>query len=242
MIAPRRFWTEVTIEPEGGDFGLRLDARPLRTPAKAPLRVPTRALAEAVAAEWRAIAEEIDPAALPFTRAVNAAIDRVARDPAPVIDAVAAYGATDLVCYRAEAPEGLRLRQAAGWDPLIAWSAAALGAPLLTTFGVIHVAQPPASLEAMRAAVASGDAFALTALAELVALAGSLVIGLAVARGARTAKAAWDLSRIDEIWQADQWGSDDEAETSAALRRNDFLRAAHLLEMLAEPGLSVHKA
>lgn len=239
MIAPRRFWTEVAVTPdEGGGFGLRLDDRPLRTPAHEALLVPTRDLAEAIATEWRDLGDEIRPEALPFTRAVNVTIDRVARNPGPVIDAIAAYGETDLLCYRAEGPLALRARQSGGWDPVLAWAAAALDAPLRTTIGVVHVSQPPASIAALRRAVAGEGPFQLTALHQLVALSGSLLLGLAVARGAWAAEDAWRLSQIDEFWQSEQWGADAEAEEATAFKRDDFLRAAAMLEMLAVPNAS----
>lgn len=234
MIAPKRFWTEVHVAETPGGFGVRLDARVLRTPAKAELVVPTRALAEAIAAEWRAVEGEIRPEALPFTRAANVAVDRIAADPGPLVAHLASYGETDLLCYRAEAPVGLRARQAAAWDPALAWAARDLGAPLAVTEGVAHRAQDPASLAALHAAVGAHDAFALTALSELVTLSGSLVLGLAVARGALGAPEAWAASRLDETWQEEQWGVDDEAAEMARIRENDFLRAARLLELLAD--------
>lgn len=234
MIAPKRFWTEVHVAETPGGFGVRLDARVLRTPAKAELVVPTQALAEAIAAEWRAVEGEIRPEALPFTRAANVAVDRIAADPGPLVAHLASYGETDLLCYRAEAPVGLRARQAAAWDPALAWAARDLGAPLAVTEGVAHRAQDPASLAALRAAVGAHDAFALTALSELVTLSGSLVLGLAVARGALGAPEAWAAARLDETWQEEQWGVDDEAAEMARIRENDFLRAARLLELLAD--------
>ena len=234
MIAPKRFWTEVHVAETPGGFGVRLDARTLRTPAKAELVVPTQALAEAIAAEWRAVEGEIRPEALPFTRAANVAVDRIAADPGPLVTHLASYGETDLLCYRAEAPVGLRARQAAAWDPALAWAARDLGAPLAVTEGVAHRAQDPASLAALHAAVGAHDAFALTALSELVTLSGSLVLGLAVARGALGAPEAWAASRLDETWQEEQWGVDDEAAEMARIRENDFLRAARLLELLAD--------
>jgi chaperone required for assembly of F1-ATPase len=234
VIAPKRFWTEVHVAETPGGFGIRLDARVLRTPARAELIVPTRALAEAIAAEWRAVEGEIRPEALPFTRAANVAVDRIAADPGPLVAHLAAYGETDLLCYRAEGPVGLQARQAAAWDPALAWAARDLGAPLAVTEGVAHRAQDPASLAALRAAVGAHDAFALTALSELVTLSGSLVLGLAVARGALGAPEAWAASRLDETWQEEQWGVDDEAAEMARIRENDFLRAARLLELLAD--------
>lgn len=237
MIAAKRFWTEVSVVETPGGFGVRLDDRVLRTPAKAELVVPTRALAEGIAAEWRAIEGEIRPDALPFTRSANVAVDRIATDPGPLVAHLAGYGETDLLCYRAEGPVGLQARQAAAWDPPLAWAAADLGALLAVTEGVAHRAQDPSSLAVLREAVAAHDPFALAALSELVTLTGSLVLGLAVARGALGAPEAWAASRLDETWQEEQWGVDDEAADMARVRENDFLRAATLLELLADrPG------
>ena len=150
--------------------------------------------------------------------------------PEPVVDAIAAYGASDLLCYRAAAPEALAERQAAGWDPWLRWAARRHGAPLVAVTGVIHQPQPPASLAALRRAVAAHDAFELTALHELVALSGSLVLGLAVAEGALEPERGFALSRLDETWQAEHWGLDAEAEAAAAAREADFLQARRLLE------------
>jgi chaperone required for assembly of F1-ATPase len=227
-IPRRRFWKAAAAVPDGPGFGVRLDDRPLRTPASAALVVPTAPLAEAIAAEWEALDGEIRPELLPFTRAANVAIDRIARNPGPVVDAIVDYGRNDLLCYRAAEPAGLAARQAEGWDPWLLWSARALHAPLVAVTGVMHAPQPAASLAALGAAVAAEDAFGLTALHELVALSGSLVLGLAVARGALDAGTAWELSRLDETWQAERWGLDAEAEAAAAIRRDDFLRAARL--------------
>lgn len=233
MIEPRRFWTDVAVESDTDGFTIRLDDRQLRTPAQALLRVPTLALAEAIAAEWRAIEDIVRPETLPFTRAANVAIDRVAPAPDPVIDMLAAYGETDLICYRAAEPEALRLRQSEAWDPLLHWSAEALGAPLRPVTGLMPQDQPAASVAALRAEVARHGPLGLTALHDLVTLSGSLVIGLAVALDARAPGEAWALSRVDEMWQAEAWGEDDEAIEAAALRATAFLRAALLHEMLA---------
>jgi chaperone required for assembly of F1-ATPase len=229
----RRFWRAAAVRPAGAGFGVWLDARPLNTPGGAPLVVPTPALAQAVATEWDALEAEIRPDRLPFTRAANTAIDRVAREHAAVAAAVAAYGGADLLCYRAEGPATLTARQAAAWDPWLGWAARELAAPLVAVTGLMHHPQPAASLAALAAEVAALDPFALTALHELVTLTGSLVLGLAVARGALPPPDAWALSRIDEDWQAEQWGRDPEAEAAAAARRADFLRAAELLALLA---------
>jgi chaperone required for assembly of F1-ATPase len=229
----RRFWQTATVRPEPDGFAIALDARLLRTPAGAPLVLPTEALADAIAAEWAALDTEIRPERLPFTRSANSAIDRVIPHCAAVVDAIAAYGETDLLCYRAATPAALADRQAAAWDPWLHWSARTLHAPLVAVTGVMHHPQPDRSRAALRAAVADLDAFRLTALHDLVALSGSLVLGLAVARGALDAAEAWDLSRLDETWQAEQWGLDAEAEAAAAVHRGNFMRARALLDLLS---------
>jgi chaperone required for assembly of F1-ATPase len=230
----RRFWQRAAPVPaEGGGFGVRLDARPLTTPGGAPLVVPTEALAHAIAAEWDATLGEIRPERLPLTRAANSAIDRVPPAREAVVDAIAAYGGADLLCYRAAEPAALAARQAEGWDPWLRWAALTFAAPMVAVTGVMHEPQPASTVAALRAAVDAHDPFALVALNELVTLSGSLVLGLAVARGALAAEDAWELSRIDETWQAEQWGRDPEAEALAAGRRAEFLRARDLLDLLA---------
>lgn len=232
LTPQKRFWTEATPRPEADGFGVSLDARPLKTPAGATLIVPTEALAAAIAAEWNAIDGAIRPDELHLTRAANSAIDRIAPDPGPVIDAIAEYGGSDLLCYRAAEPEALAERQAAGWDPWLAWSARELHAPLIAVTGVAHQQQPGPSLAALHAATAAYTPFALAGLYGLVSLSGSLILGLAVARGALPAEEAWALARIDETWQAEQWGLDAEAEAMAAAARADFLGSARLLTLL----------
>ncbi len=230
----RRFWTAATTRPEADGFAILLDDRTLRTPAGAPLTAPTARLAAAIATEWNGLASEILPERLPLTRSANAAIDRVAPNPGPVVDAVAGYGASDLLCYRAEAPAELAARQAVAWDPWLTWAADRHNAPLLTVTGVMHRPQPAASLAALRAAVAAHGPFALTALHELVALSGSLVLGLAVSAGALEPPAAWALSRLDEAWQAEQWGIDAEAEAAAERAAAGFDSAAEIIRLLRD--------
>ena len=232
MIGRKRFWEGVSVEACDGGFGVALDGRVLKTPAHAPLVVPTAAFAREIAAEWEGIESEIRPDDLPFPRTANPVIDRIAGTPGPVVEALAAYGETDLLCYRAEGPDALRLRQAELWDPWLEWSAREIGAPLLAVTGIIHHAQPEPSLAALRAAVAAHDPFALAALHELVTLSGSLVLALAVSRGALDGESAWALSRLDEIWQAEQWGHDHEAEQAAAIKCAVFLRAEDQLRLL----------
>ncbi len=223
--APKRFGKQAEVTEAEGGHGIALDGRPVKTPAKAPLVVPTRALAEALAAEWQAQEGTVRPETMPATRAANAAIDKVRPQRAEVAALIAAYGGTDLLCYRAEAPGELVDRQAAGWDPLLDWFAQAFGVRLVVTRGVLPVAQPEA-LTAVGAHVGGLDEWELAALHDLVGLTGSLVLGLAVAEGRLTAQDAWTLSRIDEDWQAEQWGADEEAQDHAALRRAALLDAA----------------
>jgi chaperone required for assembly of F1-ATPase len=230
--AAKRFWKAATAELAPAGWEVRLDGRPVRTPAKAPLTLPTEGLARAIAAEWEAQGETIDPTAMPLTRAANAAIDKVTPQRAEVVAMLAAYGETDLLCHRAEAPEELVRRQAEAWDPLLSWAGEALAAPLTPTRGVTHVAQPPESLGRLRAEVDALDPFALTAFHDLVALSGSLVIGLAALKGEAPAEALWRASRIDEDWQEELWGRDEEAARVAVLKRRDFLQADRLLGLL----------
>ena len=223
--APKRFWTQAEAVPRDAGFTVELDGRPVKTPYKSALIVPTRAMAEAIAAEWQAQTDLIDPTTMPATRAANSAIDKVAAQHADVVDLLAAYGENDLLCYRAAQPEALVAAQSAAWDPWLAWAAQALDAPLRVTVGVMPVDQPAESLARLRARVAGFDNFELTGFHDLVQLSGSLVLAFAVAMGKLTAAEAWSLSRIDEDFQISQWGDDAEAAEVAAIKRQAFIDA-----------------
>ena len=214
----RRFWTTVATRPAEGGVEITLDDRVLRTPGKQALILPTQPLAEAVAEEWRAQGELIQPLTMPLTRAVNSTVEKVVPQFEAVAAMLAEYGGTDLLSYRATEPEALIRRQAEAWDPLIDWSAQVLGAPLRVTQGVIPVPQEAQSLRRLHDRVAALDPWGLTALHDLVTIPGSLVIGLAVTQGRLAAAEAHALSRIDEDFQAEQWGSDEEAQEAAAAR------------------------
>ncbi len=229
---PKRFWSTALVAPAPDGFAVSLDARPLKTPAKRPVVLPTAALAAAVAAEWDALEGTVDPGHLPLTRLANSAIDGVAPELAAVRAHVVAYGGSDLLCYRADTPEALLRRQASAWDPWLAWARDELGAALIATTGVMPVAQPPAALDRLAAAVADHGAFGLAALHDLVTISGSLVLGLAVAQGALAPAEAFALSTLDETWQAEQWGRDAEAEAAAERRRATLLDAARFLSLL----------
>ncbi len=231
--AAKRFWTEVSVAVVDGGFGVALDARPLRTPAKSALVVPTRALAEAIAAEWRAVAGKVDPGKMPVTRMANSAIDKVRVQHAEVAALLADYGGTDHLCYRATGPEDLVDRQARAWDPLLDWADEALGARLEVGQGVMHVPQPPAALSRLAAMVAELDPFRLVAFHDLVCISGSLILALAVVRGRLDGGSAWSLSRIDEDWQAEIWGQDEDAEQAAELKRLAFAAAESFWHMVS---------
>lgn len=224
--AAKRFWKEATAVEVPGGFSVVLDGRPVKTPGKLPLTLPTRAMAQAVAQEWDAQQGQIRPATMPLTRYANSAVEKVSAQFDAVVEVVAAYGGSDLLCYRATEPSALVARQAQGWDPLLAWAGDTLAAPLRVTSGLMHVAQPPESLAALTAAVRAHTPFQLSALYDLVAITGSLVLGLAVARGRLDADAAFDLSRIDEHFQAEIWGRDEDAAEVEALKRRDLAVAA----------------
>lgn len=221
----KRFWTETRVQEVDGGFTVRLDGRAVKTPAKTPLIVPTLAMAERIAAEWQAQQGTVDPRTMPWTRSANAALDKVGTRFAEVASLLAAYGDTDLLCYRADGPPELVLRQARAWDPLLAWSATALDAPLTATAGVMHVAQPPDSLARLTARIGRMTAFQLTGFHDLVVISGSLVLALAVTDRRLSVEEAWRLSRLDEHWQAGVWGRDEEAEALEAARHEGFLHA-----------------
>ena len=229
--APKRFWTQAEVVSRDGAFTVELDGRTVKTPYKSALILPTRAMAEAIAAEWQAQTDLIDPTTMPATRAANSAIDKVAEQHADVVALLAAYGENDLLCYRADRPEALVDLQSAAWDPWIAWAAQALDAPLRVTTGVMPIDQPVESIERLRTRVAAFDNFELTGFHDLVQLSGSLVLAFAVATGKLTASDAWPVSRIDEDFQITQWGEDEEAADVAAIKRQAFLDAAAFMTM-----------
>lgn len=222
----KRFWTEVTVSP---DWEVLLDGRPVRTPGRLPLALPTDALAELVADEWRAVQGTIDPRAMPMTGLANAAIERVAPAPAAFAADLARYAAADLLCYRAESPPELVARQAAAWDPPLAWARARYDVHFTVTAGIVHRPQPPATLARIGEAVAALDPFPLAALSPITTLAGSVLLALALAEGAIGADEAWSAATLDERWSAEQWGEDAQATALLAARRAEFDAAVRFL-------------
>ena len=229
----KRFWKDVAVEPGQEGWAVKLDGRPVKTPARAALAVPSEVLAEAIAEEWRAVGETIDPRAMPLTGLANAAIDRVAPDPSAFASKLAEYAEGDLACYRAEGPSALVARQESSWDPLLAWARRRYDVDFVTTFGLMHVAQPPATVERLSHAVAALDPFRLAGLSPLVTIGGSLVAALAVLENAITPEEAWEAVSVDDRWQFEQWGADAEAQTAMENRRRDFLAAARFLDLLS---------
>lgn len=229
---PKRFYkaVDVAAAPTGQPgWRVLLDGRPIKTPAKADMTLPTKALAEAVAAEWATQATEIDPASMPVTRIVNSAIDGVSPRRDEVAADVVKYAGSDLLCYRAEAPAGLVAAQARSWDPVLAWAEAALGARFQKAIGIMHVAQLESATAAVAAAVAPLRPIPLAALHVITTLTGSAVLALAHARGQLTAEEAWAAAHVDEDWQISQWGEDAEAARRRANRWLEMQAAATVL-------------
>ena len=232
-VLQKRFYKVASVGEAGGGFEVLLDGTSVKTPAKRALVVPSRALAEALAAEWTAQGDTIDPAAMPLTKLVNVAIDRVADEPGPVADEIAKYSGSDLVCYRAGNPEGLVAAQSEAWNPVIDWAREELGARFICSEGVQHVAQSAEALAAVRAAIGTiKSPLALAALASATALSGSALIALALARGRLSADEAWNAAHVDEHWNIARWGEDEEAVQRLASRRADFDAAAKVLGLV----------
>jgi chaperone required for assembly of F1-ATPase len=230
---PKRFYKSVSVAEHGpGDYRIRLDGRPLRTPAKAELAVPTAALARAIAAEWEAQGEHVDPMSMPLTRLANSAIDGVKPRQEQVRADIAKYAGSDLLCYRAEAPDALQRRQSELWDPILRWADATLGAQLATGVGLMPVAQSDAAKAAVTRAVADYDGFALAALHVMTTLMGSVLLALAHAQGYLTAEEAWAAAHVDEDWQISQWGEDAEAKARRARRWAEMQSASRMLELV----------
>ncbi|MGA0531730.1 ATP12 family chaperone protein [Hansschlegelia sp. KR7-227] len=232
---PKRFYATVDIVERDGLFGTTLDGRPVRTPAKALLGVPTLPLAEAVAQEWRAQGDRIDPATMPLTRLANAAIDGVSRQRDAVADEILKYAGSDLVLYRAEGPARLVARQSVHWDPVLAFARDELCARFVLAEGVMFVEQSADALEAVGRAIPRDDAFVLAGLSTMTTLTGSALIALKVLRRRWTVEEAWRAAQVDDDWNAELWGADFEAEARTAARWREMAAAAAMAIEAAEP-------
>ena len=225
----KRFWTDVAID---ADRVVTLDGRPVRTPGRVPLALPTDSLAAAVADEWRAVPDVLNPRTMPLTGLANAAIDRIALDTAPFAAGLAAYGGSDLLYYRAESPDELIARQRSAWNPWLDWARTRYDVHFEPTAGIIHRAQPPATLARLGETVGALDAFRLAGLSPVVTITGSLVLGLALIERAGEPDTLWAAAHVDEDWQAELWGSDPLAEEARANKRREFDAAVAFLTAL----------
>jgi chaperone required for assembly of F1-ATPase len=228
----KRFWKKVEVRRDNGGWGVDLDGKPVRTPARASLAVPTRALADAIAEEWRGTGDKVDPRTMPLTGLANAAIDHVAHDRAGFAGGLARYAEADLACYRSEWPPQLVDRQAQSWDPLLAWGRGRFDVDFSTTSGLMHIPQSAATVDRLAHEVVALDPFQLAGLSPLVTVGGSLLAALAVFEKAMTADAAWEAVSVDDRWQLEKWGSDADAELALETRRRDFFAGARFLELL----------
>lgn len=229
---PRRFYTSAGVAEGAAAFGVVLDGRPVRTPRKRALEVPTRGLAEAIAAEWQAQGDHIDPATMPLTRIANSALDAVADSMEAVAEDIASFAGSDLVCYRAQAPQELVQRQAAAWDPILAWTRTSLGAQFETTRGIVHIDQPDAARRAVLLKLKPYGPLGLAALHVITTLTGSALLALAHADGAVDTDAAWAAAHVDEDWQIEHWGQDSEAAERRQMRECEMRAASRILGLL----------
>ena len=228
--APKRFWTDVTVVPESEGYTVRLDTRPVHTPAKRALVVPKEPMAARIAEEWAAQEDRVDPRRMPWTRSANAAIDKVADQRDEVKRYLAGYADTDLLLYRADGPEGLIDRQRAGWDPILDWIATRFGVQLVQTEGIMPVSQSPDDLAKLAQAMDDMSDFQITGFHDLVTLTGSFSLALAAIEKRAEPARIWALSRIDEDWQIEQWGEDEEAKAVAAVKKAAFLHAVEFFD------------
>ncbi|QMW22172.1 ATP12 family chaperone protein [Sandaracinobacteroides saxicola] len=227
----KRFYKDVTVTAEAGGFGVALDSRPVRTPLRRALLLPTRALAEAIAAEWEAQQGDVRPSSMPLTGLANAAIDRVAPDVAGFAEPLAAYVEGDALAYRATDPPSLVAAERAAWDPLLAWARDGLGLEMTLSTGVTPLRQGRATVARVRGMLAALDAFRLVALDPVIRIGGSAIVGLALLHGRIGAEEAFAATHVEELWQASQWGDDALAVAARADRRQAMLAAARFLAL-----------
>jgi chaperone required for assembly of F1-ATPase len=228
-----RFYDKVSVATTTAGHVLHLDGKPVRTPARRLLAAPTLALGQAIVAEWQAPRELIDPAKMPLTRLANAIIDGVTDAPQPVADEVGKYLASDMLFYRASAPQGLVERQMQHWDPILIWARDEFGAHFKVGQGIVHVSQPPDALTAVSAAIPK-DPWRLGAVHVVTTLTGSALIALALAHGRLSTDAAWQAAHVDEDWNMEQWGRDELALERRAFHFAELQAAARMFVALSD--------
>ncbi len=228
----KRFYEAVNVAPVEGGYAITLDGKAMRTPASANLILPHRPLAEAIAREWRGQGEWIEPEAMPLTRYANTVIDRVTPRREQLVAELAKFAGHDLLCYREAVTTELMQRQAAAWDPWLAWATERYGAELAVGQGVTAIEQSPEALEGLRRAIAAHDEHRLAVLHAGITITGSAVLGLAFVALKLSATAAFDTSRLDEVYQAERWGRDGEAEAREASLLADLVAAESYLSLL----------
>lgn len=230
---PKRFYKAVAVVPAEEGFAVHLDGRPVRTPGRALLALPTEKAAALVAGEFDAQGEVIDPVAMPVMRLVNTAIDGVASDPQAVLEDILRFSSSDLLCYRADGPQGLVDRQNQLWDPVIDWARSALGARFHLAEGIVHVEQPRETIAVLGAHLAQRiEPMRLAAIHVMTSLTGSALLALAVDFGELDGEAAWAAGHVDEDWQIEHWGQDAEAVARRSARKRDMMAAVSLLDAL----------
>jgi chaperone required for assembly of F1-ATPase len=230
----KRFYKQASVEPVSDGFTIRLDDRPVKTPERKALILPNSVLAEAIAAEWQGQGEEIDPRNMRLTGMANAAIDRIMPDRAVFVDAIAAYGETDTLCYRAEPGDALASQQEVVWEPILQWAETRYDIHLIRVAGIVHRGQPRRSLSVLRDAVAIQNPFSLAAMSIMVSTSGSLVAILALQQSAFGADVIWDAVCLEELWQEELWGSDREAQEKRALKRAEFDDAVKFCHLVGD--------
>lgn len=228
----KRFWTDAEAVEEAGGWAIFLDSRPLRTPARASLLLPSRRLADAIVEEWRRSPDDVNPREMPLTGLANAAVDRIASDQGTFAAGVAKYAEADLICYRVEGPPALVARQHEHWDPLLAWARKRFDVEFRVTTALLHVPQPDETVRRLHQEVSALEPLVLAGLSQLVTIGGSLLAGLAIVEQALSVHEAWRAVSIDEHWQLEQWGSDAEAEFALENRKRDFFVAAQFVALL----------
>ena len=230
----KKFYKKASVKGKKAPFSIALDGMVMKTPLKATLEIPSRALAKAIAGEWNAQEEFVEPNLMYLTKYANTAIDRVETRKDNIVDEIVAFASSDMVCYRANTPQGLVDMQASAWDRVLEWASERHGLNFICVAGIVYASQPEATLVTAHGVLSAHDAYMLTAIHNLTTLTGSALLAMAVVEGAITDDEGWSAAHVDEDWNISQWGDDDEAIQRRTFRKTDMMAAVHLLETLDE--------